>query len=90
MDKELDQKKEIGVRLRRLEGQVRGLEKMIAEDADCEEILVQFSAIKAAFEKVGMLVVTSAVRDCVKDEMTDMAKLDKAINILGKYLTYLK
>lgn len=90
MDKELDQKKEICVRLRRLEGQVRGLEKMIAEDADCEEVLVQFSAIKAAFEKVGMLVVTSAVRDCVKDEVTDMSKLDKAINILGKYLTYLK
>jgi len=90
VDKELGQKKEICVRLRRLEGQVRGLERMIAEDADCEEVLVQFSAIKAAFEKVGMMVVTSAVRDCVKDEVTDMSKLDKAINILGKYLTYLK
>jgi len=90
VDKELGQKKEICVRLRRLEGQVGGLERMIAEDADCEEVLVQFSAIKAAFEKVGMMVVTSAVRDCVKDEVTDMSKLDKAINILGKYLTYLK
>jgi len=90
VDKELGQKKEICVRLRRLEGQVRGLERMIAEDADCEEVLVQFSAIKAAFEKVGMMVITSAVRDCVRDEVTDMSKLDKAINILGKYLTYLK
>lgn len=87
---ELDQEREIVVRLRRLEGQVRGLEKMIAQKADCEEILVQFSAIKAAFERVGVLVIRNAVKDCVKEEIPDTRMLDKAIAILERYITYLK
>ena len=86
----LDSKKQIIDRLRRLEGQLRGLERMIAEDAECEAVLVQFSAVKAAFDKVGALVVRDALRDCLKEEMLNVAKLDEAMGILEKYLAYLK
>jgi len=85
-----DEKREIVVRLKRLEGQVRGLERMIEENADCEAVLVQFSAVKAAFEKVGVLVIGNAIRDCIKEEISDVSKLDKAIRVMEKYLTYLK
>ncbi len=86
----LVQKREIVTRLKRLEGQVRGLEGMIEKNAECEEVLVQFSAVKAAFERVGVLVISNAMRDCVKEEIPETAKLDKAIAILERYLTYLK
>ncbi len=86
----LDSKKQITDRLRRLEGQLRGLERMIAEDAECEDVLIQFSAVKAAFDKVGALVVREALRDCLKEEMLNVSKLDEAMAILEKYLAYLK
>jgi len=86
----LDSKKQIIDRLRRLEGQLRGLERMITEDAECEAVLVQFSAVKAAFDKVGALVVRDALRDCLKDEIMNVSKLDDAMAILEKYLAYLK
>ena len=40
-------------RLKRIEGQVRGISKMISEEQDCAEILMQIAAVKAAVNKVG-------------------------------------
>lgn len=42
-------------RLKRIEGQVRGISKMISEEQDCAEILMQIAAVKAAVNKVGTL-----------------------------------
>jgi len=44
-------------RLRRIEGQVRGLQKMIDEGRDCESIMTQLVAVRAAIEGVGTLVL---------------------------------
>ena len=85
-----EQAKKIVARLRKLEGQVRGLERMIEEKADCEAVLMQFSAVKAAFEKVGVLVIGSAIRECIEEEISDEPRLDRAIEVLEKYLAYLK
>lgn len=60
-----EHKSRIQTRLRRLEGQVRGVQRMIDEDAYCVDVLTQLSAIIAAARGVGMLVLEDHIRGCV-------------------------
>jgi DNA-binding FrmR family transcriptional regulator len=52
-------------RLRRVEGQVRGLEKMVEDDRYCIDILTQISAVQAALDKVGLELLDDHARHCV-------------------------
>jgi CsoR family transcriptional regulator, copper-sensing transcriptional repressor len=60
-----EHKNRIQTRLRRLEGQVRGVQRMVDEDQYCVDILTQLSAIIAAARGVGMLVLEDHIRGCV-------------------------
>jgi CsoR family transcriptional regulator, copper-sensing transcriptional repressor len=60
-------KEEVRRRLRRIGGQVRGLEKMIDDDRYCIDVLTQVSAVKAALESVALLLVEDHVDHCVAD-----------------------
>jgi len=51
-------------RLKRIEGQVRGLQKMIDNGRDCESILTQLAAVRSAIESVGALVLNNYMRFC--------------------------
>lgn len=52
-------------RLRRVEGQVRGVERMIAEDRYCIDVLTQISAVQAALDKVALGLLEQHVGHCV-------------------------
>jgi len=52
-------------RLRRIEGQVRGLQKMVEEDRYCADILVQISAVQEALRGVGRELLRNHLRHCV-------------------------
>ncbi|MGM8365687.1 metal-sensing transcriptional repressor [Virgibacillus sp. W0181] len=52
-------------RLKRIEGQVRGIQKMVEEDRYCIDVLVQISAINAALKKVGFTVAERHMHHCV-------------------------
>ncbi|MFD1020211.1 metal-sensing transcriptional repressor [Thalassobacillus hwangdonensis] len=52
-------------RLKRIEGQVRGLQKMIEDDRYCVDVLVQISAVNAALKKVGFTMLERHTRMCV-------------------------
>ena len=52
-------------RLRRIEGQVRGLQRMVDEDAYCVDILTQVAAVQTALEQVAVNVLDGHVRGCV-------------------------
>jgi DNA-binding FrmR family transcriptional regulator len=56
---------EITNRLKRVEGQVRGLQRMVEEERDCEAILTQLMAARAALDRVGLLVADNFVKNCV-------------------------
>src|SRR3954449_12444667 len=66
-------------RLRRIEGQVRGVQKMVEEDRWCPDILQQIAAINAALDKVALGLASGHVLHCMamsddparRDEMTD-------------------
>lgn len=55
-------------RLRRVEGQARGLQRMIEEGRPCEEIFTQLAATKAALDRVGVLLISLKMRDCLEEQ----------------------
>ena len=62
-----DQKAALLKRLKRIEGQVRGLQSMIEEERYCIDILTQVSATRAALDGVALGVMADHVRHCVRD-----------------------
>lgn len=54
-------------RLKRIEGQVRGIQKMVEDDRYCVDILVQISAIQSALKNVGFAVTERHINHCVSD-----------------------
>jgi len=67
-------------RVRRLEGQVRGITRLIEEDAYCIDVLTQLQAISAACDAVGLMLLDDHVRTCVAEAVrggTGEDKLDE-------------
>ena len=60
---------ELGKRLRRIEGQVRGIERMVEEDRYCIDILTQIGAAMTALESVGLRLLDEHVSHCVADAL---------------------
>ena len=75
-------------RLRRIEGQVRGLEKMIIDDRDCESLVTQLAAVRSAIESVGSLVLNNYMKLCFrKGAETESGSIDslaRAIAVWGR------
>jgi DNA-binding FrmR family transcriptional regulator len=55
-------------RLHRIEGQVRGVERMLTEGRECEDILTQLMAVRSGLEQVSLLLLDHHVRDCLLAE----------------------
>ncbi len=56
-------------RLHRIEGQVRGIERMVDEDRYCIDVLTQIGAVRTALESVGLQVLEDHVNHCVHDAL---------------------
>lgn len=69
-------------RLRRIEGQVRGLQKMIDEEKYCVEVLTQVSSVMAALQKVGVIVLEKHIQGCVRNAIAEGDHEDEAIEEL--------
>ena len=57
---------EVTTRLRRVEGQIRGIQRMIEDERDCEDIITQLMAARAALDKAGLLIVSSHLKQCLR------------------------
>ena len=64
-------KDQLQARLRRIEGQVRGIERMVDEDRYCIDVLTQISAIQAALDKVALGLLDGHARHCMQEGATD-------------------
>jgi DNA-binding FrmR family transcriptional regulator len=79
-------------RLRRIEGQVRGIVKMIESDKSCEDILIQISSAKAALHKTGQIILEGHLHHCVLDgirrgnEKETIKKLSSAIEQFSRII----
>jgi DNA-binding FrmR family transcriptional regulator len=78
-------------RLHRIEGQVRGIERMVAEDRYCIDILTQVGAVKTALESLGFEILEDHVTHCVKDALasgnaeTAAAKSDELLAAVERF-----
>ncbi|WP_160671388.1 metal-sensitive transcriptional regulator [Clostridium sp. C8-1-8] len=82
-------KKDILVRLRRIEGQVKGIHNMIDKNVCCPDVLVQIAAIRAAINKVGGMIIEDYARNCMgiphdSEAEEGLAQLIKTINTFMK------
>jgi DNA-binding FrmR family transcriptional regulator len=81
-------KEVLNTRLNRIEGQIRGLQKMIDGDKDCESILIQLAAIRGGIESVGSLILKNYMALCMnrkaRTESDNVEALSKAISIWMK------
>ena len=87
-----EERKRILNRLKRLEGQIRGLQTMVESGKDCEAILTQIMAAKSALNQVGLHIVGYSMRTCLIDtENKDPDELiDEAIAVFMKYSSCVK
>ena len=72
-----DIKASVGKRLGRIEGQVRGLSKMVEEDRYCIDIVTQISAVRAALRRVEEEVLKDHVAHCVEHALASGDKADQ-------------
>lgn len=69
-------------RLRRIEGQVRGIQGMVADERYCIDILTQISSIQAALEKVALGLLDDHARHCIADTPAD-AQQDRTDELMA-------
>ncbi len=75
-------KEKIQNRLKRIEGQVRGVQRMVDEEAYCVDILTQVSSIVSAIEKVGTILLKDHVEHCVRESIEKGEGADEKIEEL--------
>ncbi len=75
-------KKQVQNRLRRIEGQVRGLQRMVDEEAYCVDVLTQISSVVSALEKVGAILLKDHVEHCVRESIEKGEDADEKIEEL--------
>ena len=79
-------KEQIAKRLARIEGQVRGIARMVEDDRYCIEVLTQISAVQKAFDAVALELLDDHVRHCVAESSGEQRaeRLDELMAAVGR------
>jgi len=75
-------------RLRRVEGQTRGLQRMVEEGRSCEEVFTQLAAVKAALDRVGVLLISLKMRECLSEHGAEVDSQEAVERALEAFLKY--
>ena len=70
----IEEKKKLQVMLKRIQGQVGGIERMVSEDKSCEAIVTQVTASMSSLKSVAKTLLGDAVGSCSKEEYTKLLK----------------
>ena len=83
-----EEKQQLLNRLRRIEGQVRGVAGMIDRDAYCVDILTQVQAVSSALTSFSKALLESHVKSCVKEDVIagNDEVLDELIDVIGRFM----
>lgn len=90
MSSYVEHKEDLIKRLRRIEGQVRGIQRMIDEDQYCVDVLVQIAAVRAALYKVGFNILENHAQGCVlkavkAEEENGEKVLEELLDVVFKF-----
>jgi DNA-binding FrmR family transcriptional regulator len=84
-------RRDVTARLRRISGQVSGIQRMVEEDRYCVDVLLQVAAAEAALDRVGHLVLGSHIETCVSSALESgkprerKKKLDELLDVFSKF-----
>lgn len=83
-----EEKKTLLLRLKRAEGQIRGIEKMIEENAYCPDILIQVSAVTSALNSFNKELLACHIRSCVAEDIKagKEESVDELVHVLQKLM----
>jgi CsoR family transcriptional regulator, copper-sensing transcriptional repressor len=76
-------------RLRKIEGQVKGIQRMVDSDTYCVDVLVQIAAVRAAINKVGTIIFEHHTRGCVKNAIENNKgeeMVEELIDVITKFV----
>ena len=88
---EPDTKAKVLGRLRRIEGQVQGIQRMVEEDKYCVDILLQLTAVEGAVEQVQRLLLGRHIESCVADAIRSgstrdrQKKVDELLDVFSRF-----
>ena len=82
------EKKALLTRLRKAEGQIRGIQKMVEGDAYCPDILIQVSAVTSALNSFNKALLACHIKGCVAEDIRagDEAAIDELVAVLQKLM----
>lgn len=83
-----EEKKKLLSRLKRVEGQIRGIEKMVEHDQYCPDILIQVSAVTSAMNSFNKVLLSSHIKGCVATDIREGKdeSVDEICNLLQKLM----
>jgi DNA-binding FrmR family transcriptional regulator len=83
------EKKALTARLRKIKGQVQGIEKMVGADADCSEVLMQVVSARRALKAFGDEIIHSHMHDCIENAASQAEcrqNLRSLLTVLERYV----
>jgi DNA-binding FrmR family transcriptional regulator len=86
-----ESREQVRKRIRRISGQVAGIERMIEQDRYCVDVLLQVAAVRAALDGMGKLLLKSHVETCVSDAIASgrpkerKEKVDELLEVFSKF-----
>ncbi|GEK36915.1 hypothetical protein K5E_16110 [Enterococcus thailandicus] len=88
MENETKETKKIMNRLKRTEGQIRGIQKMIENEQECIDVITQLTAVRSSIDRVMGMIVADNLKNCFENPETNpeeqSKKLEQAINMIIK------
>ena len=86
-----EMRRQVNVRLKRIAGQVAGIQRMVEEDRYCVDVLLQIAAVRAALDQVGKLMLGAHVETCVADAFASggarerRRKTDELLEVFSRF-----
>jgi DNA-binding FrmR family transcriptional regulator len=71
--------------MRRVEGQARGVIKMVEEGRECEEVILQLAAIREAVNNTGIRIISVNLLDCIRQDAGEGDSAERAIELFMKF-----
>jgi DNA-binding FrmR family transcriptional regulator len=76
--------------MKKIEGQAKGIQKMIEEDKCCGDIMVQISAIRSAINRVGGLIMDRYIKECLKESLKENRSDENIEEVIETIVKYVK
>lgn len=77
-------------RLKKIEGQVKGIQKMVENDKDCSALLIQVAAVRAAINKVGGMIIENHSKECIVKALDTDNKENAIDELVETMIRFLK